>query len=434
MDKSGYRTIPQALNEYITFLVQALPIRSVPTFIELLIGAMLTQAGFVTQAWLAVDMHRHWTSYYKWLQKGRWSWIALGRQMVRMILTFFPQSTLFFVIDDTLIFRASKKAPGSRFHHQHGSKANRPAFVRGQCWVSLAAVVSNGLNTAAIPILARLMRSEGNSSKLKAAKTLIRTVSSLLKLQKVCFLLDSWYMRKTLLSYITARGFNLIGQVRIDTALYDIPCQTGKRGRPRKYGEKYTAERIGQLPETRTRMFLYGKKQWVRYRSNLVLARFLKGLKVKVVWLRFEKEDGTLTKIRLILATDLALSASDIIAAYAKRWWIEPMFAQVKNHWGWKDAWQQTRQVLHRWLQILSIGYALPQLLALKECLDVQKLAGLAPWRVKQPITAGRVRLGLQMILGHVRIRHWWNPKSRKFEPPDMAKSPPQTDYGGKTA
>ncbi len=50
----------------------ALPIRSVPTFIELLIGAMLTQAGFVTQARLAVNMHRHWTSYYKRLQKGKW--------------------------------------------------------------------------------------------------------------------------------------------------------------------------------------------------------------------------------------------------------------------------------------------------------------------------------------------------------------------------
>jgi hypothetical protein len=25
----------------------------------------MTQTSFVTQAWLAVNMHRHWTSYYK---------------------------------------------------------------------------------------------------------------------------------------------------------------------------------------------------------------------------------------------------------------------------------------------------------------------------------------------------------------------------------
>ena len=434
MDKSGYRTIPRALFEYITFLVQALPIRSVPTFIELLTGAMLTQAGFVTQAWLAIDMHRHWTSYYKWLQKGKWSWIALGRQMLKLLLHFFPQSTWFFVIDDTIIFRASKKAPGSKFHHQHGSKANRPDFVRGQCWVSLAAVIGNRLNTAAIPILARLIRVTGNTSKLQATKTLIRVVAPLVGGRNVCFLMDCWYMRRTLLQYILTLGFNIIGQVRIDTALFTMPQRSGERGRPRKYGVKYTPEVVAKMPETSVRLFLYGKKQLVHYRSAVVLARFLEGLKVQVVWLRFEKEDGTLTKARLILATDLTLNACDIITAYAKRWWIEVMFAQVKNNWGWKDAWQQTRQVLHRWLQILSIGYALPQLLVIKGGSQVQILADLAPWRIKQPITAGRVRLGLHRILGHVRIRHWWNQKSRKFEPPDMAKPPTRNNYEDKAA
>jgi len=48
MDIAGYRHIPQALFEFITFLVQVLPLRSVPTFIELVIGTMLTETGFVT--------------------------------------------------------------------------------------------------------------------------------------------------------------------------------------------------------------------------------------------------------------------------------------------------------------------------------------------------------------------------------------------------
>ncbi|MBU4394647.1 MAG: hypothetical protein KKD78_06415, partial [Proteobacteria bacterium] len=37
---------------------------------------------------------------------------------------------------------------------------------------------------------------------------------------------------------------------------------------------------------------------------------------------------------------------------------IEDLFNQMKNRWGWKDAWQQSRLVLHRWTQILSIAYA----------------------------------------------------------------------------
>jgi hypothetical protein len=55
MDYKGYRHIPRAVFDAITFLAQALPKRSVPTFLELLFGAMFTQTGFVTDALLAID-------------------------------------------------------------------------------------------------------------------------------------------------------------------------------------------------------------------------------------------------------------------------------------------------------------------------------------------------------------------------------------------
>jgi hypothetical protein len=78
MDYKRYRHIPRALFDTITFLAQALPKRSVPTFLELLFGAMLTQTGFVTNAYLAVNSIRHWNSYYKWLHFGKWSWVTLA--------------------------------------------------------------------------------------------------------------------------------------------------------------------------------------------------------------------------------------------------------------------------------------------------------------------------------------------------------------------
>lgn len=417
-DKKGYRHIPQVFFLFITSLTVALPIRSVPTFIELLIGAMITQAGFVTQAWLAVNMHRHWTSYYKWLQKGKWSWVKLGIQMAKLLITFFPQQQRFLIIDDTIIYRHSKKAPGSKINHEHGSKTNRPKYVRGQSWVSLASVVNGGLSFAAIPLLFRMMRVNGNTSKLDAAKTLIRAVQPVFVNENVCLLLDSWYMRGKLILYALKNGIHVIGQVRKDTALYDIPKRTGKRGRPRKYGDKYTPERIAFLPEKRERHFIYGKRQWVHYKSVIAKARFLKGKRVRAVWVCFEDDDGALTKEHLILATNTTLTPWEVISAYAKRWSIETMFAQIKNNWGWKEAWQQSRQVLHRWTQILSIGYALPQLLALIGGSQINKLSYLTPWRTNKSITAGQVRLWLKMILGHVRIRDWWNAKSRKFELP----------------
>ena len=45
-----------------SYLAEALSLRSVGTFIELLIGAMLTPEGFVTEAYLVVTMRNHWSS------------------------------------------------------------------------------------------------------------------------------------------------------------------------------------------------------------------------------------------------------------------------------------------------------------------------------------------------------------------------------------
>jgi hypothetical protein len=102
---------------------------------------------------------------------------------------------------------------------------------------------------------------------------------------------------------------------------------------------------------------------------------------------------------------------------YGRRWSIEYLFNQLKNRWGWKETWQQSQQVLHCWVKISSVSYAIPQLLALLNDAKVAYLASFAPWRQKQPITAGRVRQGLQRFFGHVNIRALWNPKSGKFGP-----------------
>jgi hypothetical protein len=434
MNNSGCCNIPDVLLHCITFLVTSLPLRSVPTFIELVGGAMLTETGFVTQAYLALPMKRNWSSYYKWIEKGKWSWVAVGLQMARLLIRLFPQPLWHLIIDDTLILRSSKKAPGSRIHREHSRKPNRPDYVRGQCWVSLAAVVENDLSAAAIPILSRLMRVEGNGTKLQAAKTLIRAVLPVFDGLRVRLLLDSWYMRGILLLAALKAGFQVIGQVRKDTALFRIPEQTTRRGRPRKYGAKYSPEDIEKLPITPVQLFIYGKLQWVRYRSVIAKARFLDGRLVRAVWVSFEDEKRGVTQERLILATDITLAPHEVIEVYAKRWTIEPMFHQAKNSWGWNETWQQSRQTVHRWLHILGIGYALPQLLAIKGGEEIAKLANTTPWREKDPVTAGRVRSGLVRIIGHFPIRMWWDAKSRKFGPPKEPEASASTRQLPKTA
>lgn len=426
MNAKGYSRIPRELFHWITFLCKALPPRSIGTFIELLVGAMLTPTGFVTDAYLMLTMHNHWTSYYKWLQKGKWSWLALARQFVRLALSsVIEQDVVHLVIDDTLTLRSSKKAPGSQIHHQHGNKPNLASFVRGQCWVSLAMIVMRSDNEpVALPMISRLIPSAGNTGKLIAANTLIRSVYRLLQGLKVRVLVDSWYMRRCFIESMQQRGFDVIGQARIDTRLYDepLPRKKGQRGRPRKYGEKYTPKRLAHLKRTVVTLKLYGKEQVVRFRSKVVKVRFLDGRLVRAVWCEFQSDGGHWKSTCLLLSTDTTLTPEQVIEDYGLRWSIESMFNQLKLAWGMKEAWQQTRQTLHRWVHITMIGYGLVQLLS---CLDSSKVKALcchSPWRKGNPQTAGQIRKGLVYIFRHVAVRHWWNSKCKKFEPPDKAK------------
>jgi len=67
-------------------------------------------------------MKRNWSSYYKWIEKGKWSWVAVGIQMARLLIRLFSQPLWHLIIDDTLILRSSKKAPGSKIYREHSKK------------------------------------------------------------------------------------------------------------------------------------------------------------------------------------------------------------------------------------------------------------------------------------------------------------------------
>ncbi|MBK8188061.1 MAG: transposase [Cellvibrio sp.] len=72
------------------------------------------------------------------------------------------------------------------------------------------------------------MPTAGNTGKLRAAQTLIRSVSSLYSGKTVRLLMDSWYMRGDLILAMLAQEIDVIGQVRHDTRLYDMPATPTK--------------------------------------------------------------------------------------------------------------------------------------------------------------------------------------------------------------
>jgi hypothetical protein len=224
----------------------------------------------------------------------------------------------------------------------------------------------------------------------------------------VRLLLDAWFMRGWLIKRAVAAGHTVIGCVRRDLALFDVPKSPHKRrkGRPAKYGARLTPTRVAALPQHRSAQILYGKLEVVRYRSCRVAARFLHGAVVRAVWVELERTDrrDRPRQQRLLICTDPELSALEVIRGYAKRWAVESLFKNLKHGWGLKDAWQQSRQALMRWVTVLAAGYAINQMLAFT---DPARLAGLtqpAPWRAPGTRTAGLIQAGIARILREVGL------------------------------
>jgi len=396
--------VPPLLATLAGRIALAVPARARTAFLELLLGAAATKSGHATDAILASGPSRGWTTYFWFLERGRWSWLRVWHAPLGAVATLFAPEVWHVVVDDTVVERISPRAPGSLMHHNHTAKPNRPPFLRGQGWLCLAAVVERGFNVGAVPLMLRLVRRGANRGKLKSARFLLRLLGQ--RLGRARVLLDAWFMRGWLIRRTLADGHTAIGRVRRDLALYQVPRSVRRRGRPRKYGERLTPARVEALPRHRSARILYGQLEVVRWRSCRVAARFLHGRVVRAVWVELERPDrrDRPPERRLLLCTDPDLPAPEVITAYAKRWAVEPLFKDMKHGWGLKDAWQRSRQGLMRWTTLLGVGYAPTQTLAYTDPARLDGLAEPAPWRPPGTQTAGVIQAGIGRILRGVGL------------------------------
>src|SRR5215203_5255116 len=259
--------VPPILTTLVGLLAAAVPRRARTTFTELLIGAAATRGGHVTDAILAAGLSRSWTTYDWLLQRGRWSWLAVWQALLRVLKMLCDPPVWHVGLDDTLVERISARAPGSLIHYNHTAKPNRPRFLRGQGWLCLAVVIEHEWKVGAVPLMLRLVRRGPNRGKLKSAGFLLRLLGN--RLGRVRVLLDAWFMRAWLIERTLAASHTVIGRVRRDLALYEVPKPPGPRGRgrPRKYGERKSRQKIEALPVHRTAQILYGNLEVVRYRT-----------------------------------------------------------------------------------------------------------------------------------------------------------------------
>jgi hypothetical protein len=115
-------TIPPLLTALIGHLAVAVPARARTTFTELLVGTATTRGGHVTDAILTAGLTRSWTTYYWFLEYGRWAWLAVWRTLPGILTALFAPAVWYVVIDGPL-----GNAEGGR-RWSSGSRRGRPAL------------------------------------------------------------------------------------------------------------------------------------------------------------------------------------------------------------------------------------------------------------------------------------------------------------------
>src|SRR3954451_3451875 len=95
--------VPPILTSLVAGLAAAVPRRARTTFTELLLGAATARGGHVTDAILGAGLSRSWTTYYWFLQRGRWAWLAAWRALLTALAELFDPPARHVVIDDDTV-------------------------------------------------------------------------------------------------------------------------------------------------------------------------------------------------------------------------------------------------------------------------------------------------------------------------------------------
>src|SRR6266446_4306619 len=330
--------------------------------LPVLFGGMLFARGRRTvTTWLrAAGISTDYADYYYFLASlGRKSeWVASRLLILLLRILPLPQRLLA-VIDDSPTKRYGPKVEGAAIHHNPTPGPADQTYLYGHIWVTLSLAVRHPLwGPMALPLrallyvrqktIAKIPRQRGwkFATKLALAARLVEWIAGFVKRagKTLWIVVDGGYTKAPFLKRAAAAGVTIVGRLRKDAALRDLPPklrpgQRPGRGRPRKYGKnrislaKRAAHKQGWQKIECT---IYGKSALKTCKTFLATYRPA-GCVIRVVLIR--EEHGWLA----LFCTDAGASVQEILEAFADRATIEQDFHDVKEVWG--AGQQQVRNI-----------------------------------------------------------------------------------------
>lgn len=354
---------PDDWSEWSEWLAAGLRARNRWRLPVLFVGILFARGRRTVTTWLrAAGVSDDYQDYYYFLSAlGRKTKFVATRLLALVLRTLPLPDRLLAVIDDTPTKRYGPKVEGADIHHNPTPGPADQKYLYGHIWVTLSLAVRHPcFGPLALPLWAMLYvrrktmakippwRNWTFATKLVLAARLVEWIAPIVKQARktLSVVVDGGYVKAPFLKRVLRAGVTVIGRLRKDAALRDLPPKLRRgRGRPRKYGKnkirlaKRAAHRGGWEAAECT---VYGKTVTKLYKTFLATYRPVGGL-IRVV-IVLEDHDWF-----PFFSTDPNLTAVEIIEAFADRATIEQDFHDVKEVWG---AGQQ--QVRNIWTNVAT--------------------------------------------------------------------------------
>jgi hypothetical protein len=355
---ASYRA-PKDWEDWIEWLTAGLQGQSQWKLAPLLIGMLFAGGRRVVASWIrTAGLSDDYQVYYYFLQSVGKRWPELGRRVLVLVLRRVLQNLQRVVvgIDDSPTKRYGPKVEGAGIHHDPTPGPTGHPFLYGHIWVTLSVILRHARwGTIGLPIwswlyvrqqdVSKIARRHGwvFQTKLKlAADLVLMAVETLYSAGKeVWVVVDGAYAKRPFVQPVLALGVTLVGRLRKDSALRDLPPKekTKRRGRKRKYGKnrislaKRAANRHGWQDVT---CLVYGVEVVKRVKTFLATHRTFGGA-IRVVIVK--EQSGP----HFFYCTDTRASVREIVETFADRGAIEQDFHDVKEVWG--SGQQQVRNL-----------------------------------------------------------------------------------------
>ena len=318
---------------------QFFPIFTTPTaeiFLRLLTGWILCTARRTVTGMIPfadpMGLRAH-DAYHRFFANARRSMTKLWQILMKTLVQTFCRSTIILLaLDDTLFHRSGRKVEGAAWWRDAVRSTKKSVvYAWGLNLVVLTLQIQPpwGGEPLGLPVNMRLHRKNG-PTLIELAMEMINEVKQWLPERSFRVVADGFYAT---LARQTLDAITIISRIRRDANLYDLPPKRRKkgRGRPRTRGRKLAKleKMAAHIQHWETVTF----RQRGKTIRRLVYTRIVLWYKVsrKPILLVISRDPEGKERDDFFFATDLTMTAAEVLECYNDRWAIEDTFKNTKQ-------------------------------------------------------------------------------------------------------